>query len=666
MILIPYQYNGTSLQSTDYSSSFPRSQSNLQMTTNPSYVKRAGAVPVYSGKDFMPTVVNLEIIMQHDFMTLFESLNQLFDTKDETPHQLICTDSEDSDKQYYVYATAKQVQGGHDGTMAVVTLALDDPIWQSVTQNSQAWSITGTTSTTDATNNGNDYAYPVFEISPGGQPTTDYAYGFYVQVVPQSSYPWANRFLDITGSTDTTFDTAALVTAGKMQADGDDLRVFRDGVEVDRWLNGINTTDTHVIVTCDMPPQRLFFLKTAIGATDTVTEIEFTFYVNDFAELNDMPASGRVIICSALGATDTEEFTYSSKTAIGSYPYKLALEIEERAIRNTVASSHSVGALVYHVPYDFTIVYGNASSTARATDDTKKPIQSLTSRNWSFVYPNFFNTGARRPNVWNPYSYLFTSNSRQSQSKKYTSTDNLGDTDPATALGIGTRTYESFGTWQPDAIDIGWVGYFGDGVASITASGAQRQNTANIPAMKLIGRDWTNEAFYTVFEVSAQASTDYGTWTTWSKASTDCTIQGATIQLIFSQSGQISGSTDNYNEVEIDAITVGLTNYPNVQLRTEAGSVSLNAKITNQTTGEHFTINIPINASDTVIIDTNPDFPTVTYKGITSNGSISLSSTRAAWLALQPGSNTLTFESNLSVAFNLTITIKWNDRMNFL
>jgi hypothetical protein len=157
MILKPYSFYGTSLQSSDYQAEFPREQSNLQLTSNPMYIRRSGAVPVYAGKDFQPVVLNLEVIMQHDFMTLFESLNQLFDTKDETPRQFIATDEEDSSKQYYVYATAKQVQGGHDGPMSVVTLALDDPIWQAVTQTSQTWSTTSTTSTTDVSNPGNEY-----------------------------------------------------------------------------------------------------------------------------------------------------------------------------------------------------------------------------------------------------------------------------------------------------------------------------------------------------------------------------------------------------------------------------------------------------------------------------------------------------------------------------
>ena len=135
MILKPYSYNGTSLQSATFVANFPRESADLQITTNPAYVRRAGASPVYAGKDFQAKSIKLEINCGSNFMTNFETLNTLFDTKDETPRQFICTDEEDPSKQYYVYATASKVLGGHDGSMAVVTLALDDPIWQTVTQN---------------------------------------------------------------------------------------------------------------------------------------------------------------------------------------------------------------------------------------------------------------------------------------------------------------------------------------------------------------------------------------------------------------------------------------------------------------------------------------------------------------------------------------------------
>ena len=38
MILIPYSYAGTSLQSTDYETSFPRAQAELQISAQLGYV----------------------------------------------------------------------------------------------------------------------------------------------------------------------------------------------------------------------------------------------------------------------------------------------------------------------------------------------------------------------------------------------------------------------------------------------------------------------------------------------------------------------------------------------------------------------------------------------------------------------------------------------------
>lgn len=667
MILQPYSFNGTSLQSTDYATSFPRASANLQVVANPVYIKRAAALPIFAGKDYQPTVLNLEILCQHDFMTLFESINTLFDTKDETPRQFICQDVDyvaSSDYvQYYVYATAKQVLGGNDGNMAVVTLALDDPIWQSVTQNSQTFSSTDTSGSTDITVSGNDYSYPIFEITPNT--STVYQYAVYLQILPQSNFSWHNRFLDVCGATDTTFDTAALVSGGKMQADGDDLRVFRDDVEIDRWLNGINTTDTHVIVSCDMPPAFTGSLKTAIASTDTVTEIEMVYTTAAKNSISGMPATGRLIIDSGVGTTDTEEFTYTAKTITDT---KLAFTIDSRAVRNTTAVNHSANHTVRHLPYDFKIVYGNASATAPVVDSTRKPIVDLTSRNSSLVYTNFNDLAGLRPNIWKR-SDSYITNTRLSGSGYFSSTNDLGDTDPATEMGIVARTYRDGGVWRADTVTISWSCWFMDGIASVSASGEQSQTVVNIPAMTLYASPNPYAKYNpltTLWTVSAQTTTDYGTWTTWTKASTDATIPANSVFLYWSQFGTISGDTDYYNKVGISSITVGLTNYPDVRIRPEVTTNhGLDITIANTTTNESFRLVQPTLASQTIYVDTDPDFPTVKKNGLAINGSISLSSIRAAWLRFQPGLNTLTYTNN-ATANDVTIVIKWRDRANFL
>lgn len=662
MILKPYSFNATTLQSTDFVADFPRSNAQLQAISNPAYVKRAGAVPVFSGKDIQPVVLNLEINMQHDFMTLFESINTLFDTKDETPRQFICTDEEDSSRQYYVYATAKQVLGGHDGPMATVALALDDPIWQAVTQSSQTFSTTASTSSTDIATIGNDYAFPVIEITPSTQATQGYNNALYLQILPQSSYAWANRFLDITGSTDTTFDTAALVSGGKMQADGDDLRVFRDGVEVDRWLNGINTTDTHVIVSCDMPAASNMTLKTAIASTDTVTEIELNYTTANVTVISRLPNAGRLIIDTSLGSTDSEEFTYTAKTVTDT---KLAFTVSTRAVRNSLAVNHAANDPVRWMPYDFTIVYGNSSATAPVTNDARKPIVALTSRNNSFSYTNFF---GYVNNQLRPNSFVKGWGRVANLCRYFSSTNDAGDTDPATALGITARTYQSGNIWRGDGLDGNWIGYFYDGISSISATGEQLQTVAAIPTTTMRAAILNNDVIdgYDLWTVSAQTSSDYNTWTTWTKSSSDAVLPSNATQLWFNMSGAISGDTDYVNKVALNTLTVGLTNYPHVMLRDEViTNIQIDMTITNDTLGESIRIRYPMRTSDTLYVDCDPDFPTVKFNGQMVNGAIQISSIRAAWFRLAPGSNTISYQTNNAAANDISMIFRWRERANF-
>lgn len=668
MILRPYSYNGTSIltgTSTDYEAQIPRASAALQMQTSATYSRRAGAVPVYSGKEFEPYSMVLEIEAIHDFMTVFESLNQLFDTKDETPRQLIAQDTEDATaenpKQYYVYATPVQVQGGHDGPMATVTLAVDDPIWQSVTQNSLSFSTTASTGSTDVVNNGNDYAYPIFEITPSSQPTTDYLYNTYIQVIPQSTNWWPNRFLDLSGSTDTTFDTAALVAGGKMQADGDDLRVFQGGVEVDRWLSGINTTDTHVYVRASLPPARTFALKTAIASTDTVTEIEVVITPASRALFQALSA-GRLILDTSLGSTDTEEFTYYNKVMTDT---KLAFLIDARAVRGTTAFNHAANDPVRYLPYDFNIVYGNATVTAPTVDSTREPMPNSTSRNNAFVYSSFRDTAGLRPNSWQQ-SAKVVSSPALSRSGYYTSTNDEGDTDPASAMGVKAMTFESGGLWRSDTVSLGWINNFPDGVTSLSVTGEQYQNSASWPTLTMRAAGMTQTGWVDLWAVSAQSATDYGTWTAFTKATSDATIPANTTYLQLYQSGTILGTTDYTAKGGISAITVGLTNYPHVMIRPETNTSKVDILLTNDTTGESMRIIYPMLVSDTLIVDTDPDFPTAKHKGQIVNGAVQLSSIRSAWLRLRPGTNTISYQTNLSVATDMTIVIKHRDRMNFM
>lgn len=660
-ILKPYSYNGTSLQSTDYDTTFPRSNGIAQLQTNVNYIKRAGAVPIISGKDYGTAMLNLDILCLHDTFDLLENINRLFDTKDETPRQFIATDEQDSSKQYFVYATPRQVNGGGDGNRVSVMLAIDDPIWQSVTQFSDTDTFSASSDSITVNVGGNDYAYPLFEITPTTIASTDFVYSAYLQVIPTSTDAYPNRPLYLRPSTD-TWDTSALVLDGKMQSAGQDIRVLRDGVNIDFQIIDINTTDTSLLVNADMPESIQIPLLEAIPS-GAITSITLTHDVTNNVLLDKMPATGRVVVCTALGSSDTEEFTYTAKTK-NATAKKNYLTISARAVRDTVDVIHAKGSKVYWLPSDYTILYGSPSAEAVTIDEARKPIiSSSDSSNSSFVYRQFYDLAGLRSGIFKP-QVLKTTKPTLTRSETFTSTDDGGDVDPAEALGISAYSYQELGVWKADTVEINWIGYFPDKIASVSADGQQYQNIAARPVVTFRGAALATPTKYAVLSTIAP-STDLTQWTAWSKASTDFTVvAGANTYLLFSMVGSLSSTTDNFGKVSVDNLTVGLQNVPHVMFRAEKNNYKLDCRITNVNTGEYMDVTYPMTVGKTLTIDTDPNFPKAVYDGLTINSAVQPDAIRSAWLPLIPAvANEIDFVSNVGGS-NINFVIKWRDRLN--
>lgn len=665
MIIQVDSYNGTSLQSTDFETYIPRQSALSQLEANLGYVRRAGAEPVYSGKDFQPVTLNLEVKMLHDFMTTLETLNKVFDVHDETPRILIIRDTEDtstdaSGKQYYTYATAKRVLGGHDGEMALVTIGLDNSVWRSYAENSQVWTTSDTETTTDFTNSGNIKTYPQFEISVSSYPTTGYIYNNFIQYTPSSSDAWQNRPLELLGDSDNIgLDTAALVSGGKATTDGSDFRILVDGVEVDRWFGGLGwgTTDTKCWINIDQPSKRELKLKTAIGSTDTITSVDFIYSSAFSVEFNAMPNTGRFVI-------NSEEFTYTSKTATSSV---LRANGVTRSVRNTSAAAHSSSDIVKWIPYDINVIYGDLSATAPEVDDTKKPIIDLTnSNNGSFVYAQFADDASLRSATWKP-TIVKRSSILQSISGTYTSTDGDNSADPADVMGLFVGAYQSAGVWKAETSTLNWQAYFPDVVSSMSVSWERYQNlvatwiATTAIRKSLDGRSFTNAK---TFPSSDMATTDLETWTTGSYASSDITITGAVKYLQFYTSGTIKAVANNAMYIGITDATINLSLPPVCTRRGEVNNYQFAVSISNAANNQTLGINYPMRVGDTLYIDCDPDFPYAKFNGQIANGAVTLNTVRPEWLAFESGSNTLTMAAD-DVGV-VSVTVIWRDRMNFL
>ncbi len=179
----------------------------MSPSTTPIWVSRAGAWPVLAGKDFQGQVLNLEVTCNGTFNTQLESLVKWFAPSDETPRLLIFKDTA-ANVQWQVYASCFQISA-QDGPNVILSLAVDDPVWQTSTQNSQTWNVTASSST-DITLIGNQPAWPVFEITPTSYPTDGWISNRYVQVYSTSTDAWPARPLELTGG---GWNTAALVSS---------------------------------------------------------------------------------------------------------------------------------------------------------------------------------------------------------------------------------------------------------------------------------------------------------------------------------------------------------------------------------------------------------------------------------------------------------------------
>jgi hypothetical protein len=650
----PITYNNTSLQSSDYQAYWPEVHM-MQGNVSALYTQRAGAWPFLSGKTFSENQITLSIICKHDFTDLFESLNALFDVQDETPRQLIVRDDSDAstDNEYFIYALPVSPIG-IDGNEYSITLALETPIWQSVTEFSQTFSTSSSTGSTDFPILGNCEAYPKFEVTPGSASTADYTFNEYVLALPVSTSPWTNRPLRL------SMDTQTPIGAGKMQADGDDLRVYRDETEIDRWLDStsLNTTDTGIWINLNMPPLRTMVLGSTIGSTDPTPNINITWQSS--TPMQQMNQTGRLLI-------DNEEFVYTSNNqVVGITPgsYANYFGTSERAARNTSAASHSAGATVTQIPYNLNIVYGNATATAPTVDDTLKPIINLTSTNGSFVWSTFRDVAGKRSGTWLPYVQK-VSNPALSRSDVYTSTDDIQDVDPAVTMGTKICTFEQNGNWRADTATLFWRGFFPDGIASIALSGEKRQTDALWPSYK-IQSAVTLPVWTSLYDLPATTTDLYGTWVALSLASSDFTIPAGSKYLRLLQNGTVSGDTDISAKVGIESMTIGLTSPPTVTTRAEQANYFVNFDLINDA-GESVNIQGPMIAGTTLYIDTDPEYPTVTYNGQLANGMIAPNTTRARWLALQPSATAgLGYTNYLAAATDISIVVRWRNRLSFL
>jgi hypothetical protein len=583
------------------------------------WVGRSGRWPLISGVERPGLKLTLGVAIEGtDAVALRTQLQQWLDPEDETPKALVVEDDDGSDDRYVLaLCEALQADPNGCGRIFVATLAVHgDARWRSTSDDVAVWSVTATGQTRVVTNGGQDDAYPRLTIEPTGSKTGSYNYKRFIPLrwrvdAAASSYP-----VDVGND---SFNTAALVTAGKMQSDGDDLRVMVDGVEVDRWLDGINTTTTKVWVNLSFQGKQEATLVSAIGAGDTVETLDVNEAVSGF------PASGILMI-------DSEAFTYSGKNNA----LKRFTGVT-RAAKGTTAAGHSGGATVWWCQREIWLLYGNAGASAPTVDDNYKPVFNLaTSTNTSWDYDEFGENDGLRTGAW-------VSSEPVSEDHIWTA-NHEGEANP----------WEEMGLAAIEEMTAYWRLYNPCGITSANfQNGEKYKGTAINPwctaQICSSGATWTVQ--YTIPSPTANF-----TWESWSWSG--ALASGATYVGLWLSS--LDGSEGNVEVADV-TLTLDSSHTPTLTIGAEQGNYSLACTLTNQTTGQAIALSytmalneeLEVDSDAKTVIDLEDD--SSQFQALTLVGGA-----RRDWLPLRPGSNTLRFDDAGTSA--VTVTVEWVKR----
>ena len=522
---------------------------------------------------------------------------------------------------------APLVDGGKRTMHLVSTLVIDgDPRWRSRDGDYWHWDITGTPDSESVTVVTEDEAYPILYIAPQTARTSGFEHKSWVAVV------WKAGAADTYPTKLGTMDTAALVLAGKMQADCDDLRVYNGSTEIDRWILDPDTATTDVWVNLDFEAEQSVLLGTAIAGAGAITEIDAN------GDISGFPSEGLLWI-------DAECFTYQGKNDATQQFLNVT-----RSARGTAAAAHTTADTVYWLQHDIWIFYDDATLAAPTTDDDYKPIMELdTSTNDSWVYQEFGEDNVSRAGGWIAQAII-------DNGYGTTYTDNHGAAvTPWAEVGV----YAYNGGLAVNSVDSEWRFYLYN-VCGITNANFTNGETYYIGGgqdgqvqSSIDGVTWTEE--YNIPSAGASA------WNAWSQ--NQALDAGSKYVGLWAEAEGTGGliNYQRYVEAADCTVTLDTTYTPDCTIGAEQDNYPLACTIANAATGDSISLAANVNLLDVIEVDTDGKTVKNLTEGDNLYGALTLvGGVRRDWLPLVNGTNTLTYtETGVT---DVDIDLLWDRR----
>lgn len=613
---------------------------NIPASARPGFVDQANNDPQWSGT-FTGDVKTLPLMVKIKNYALRYSLGMtmrdLFQRG--ARGKLVCTFSDDG-LDYELDVVVVSCTPKNEQYFTVV-LNGEHNAWRRSTASTDTWSVTASGATKTLTVAGGTETRLSVAITPTGGASSGAGYHGLYQLVNKPGIDYGLRPWCI------TIDTATLVSASQMRADGYDLQVVVNDQPVKRWIVNPNTSTTHVWFNANINEGYALTLLTPVASSGNIGELVFKKTDDNKAALKAMPNSGIIY-------HGTEWFQYSGKNT---KTYKLG--ITKRGALSTAMQAHAAADVFYYIQNVIYVVSGNASATNPsandATYDYEKPVFDLASSNnnqWVYTASTLFRDEdyPSRTGDW-----TVTVKRKGDTSGEYDFTQNAESGAPALGALIGT--WDNGGRAQSENATITWQLNCPGGIFRVSMTGSKFRNTTLWPATAALQRSKDGKKFANVWTESSPVS--LSTWTPFTHSLATMSAAAKMVQLIFS--GKMAATADALAYFEVLTCTVEFTsaNIPTGTLMTISQSFPLGMTITNNTTGDAVTITYPMRLNKTFTLN-GEDFE-ATYDGVNAHGAMSLNDeSRSAWIRLAPGSNVLSVA--LGDVGPMTLALSWYSR----
>ncbi|CAK0773792.1 conserved hypothetical protein [Gammaproteobacteria bacterium] len=612
---------------------------------NPVFIEQSLADPRYSGTFNISARSVPVIVTIKDYANRHALESQLKETLRPGKRGTLVGTFADDGVDYQLNCVVQSItpDTSRNGVFTVIFQS-EDTCWRKVTATSDSWAVTASGDKKNLTVGGYSPTRLSLSITPTQLPAAGYAYARLYQLVNAPLYAYGLRPWCV------AIDTAALVSGGKMQADGDDIVVVVDGVVVNRWLADINTNHTHIWFNINLSAGQNLTLLTPVSNTGTISTLAFQKTTNNKAALSAMPTRGYV-------QHGTEWFEYTGKDLSN---YKLT-GITRTALGTAIAA-HALADVFSWIEHSIFILHGNSAATAPslvdAGYDATKPVFDLSaSDNTTWVY-----TASTK--FYDPESPNRTGAWKASITKIGNVTDvynNSGNVEGAApAMGMRIGTWYKTGKATAEKATLTWLLNNPGGITTVSMTGRKYRNTTLWPAVAAakLERSKNGSTFYEVWnEATPTALT---TWEAITHAGSAITGNMATVRFSFIGNFAAQADTDGYYEVVTATVVFVSANQPTGTLGSERANYLLTITIKNNTSGDAISLLFPMQLNVALVLD--GEAYTVLYGGVNAAAALNLDDpSRAAWIRLNPNAVNELEISGENVA-SLTILPSWYER----